>query len=238
LAAGRKIGEIYGYKALTSADQLRADGKTPFIDPTLQANYEIVEGRVVNKTTKAIYFSDEATSLGDPNPTLTSSFINNITWRNTVSFGFQLDWINGSHLYNQTNEWMYRDGISGDFTKPVTINGRTGAWTAYWSSAYYNLWGSTHGAGNNATKDFFYEDASFLRLRNVSVSFDVAKVVKLPFVNRFQLVLTGRNILTVTKYSGYDPEVGPVNGNVFLNGIDLGRYPVPRTIIGGINLEF
>jgi TonB-dependent starch-binding outer membrane protein SusC len=75
LAAGRKIGEIYGYKALTSIGQVRAD-KTPFIPTANQGNYEIVNGRVVNKNTKAIFFSDEAESLGDPNPTLTSSFIN------------------------------------------------------------------------------------------------------------------------------------------------------------------
>ena len=85
LAAGRKIGEIYGYKALTSITQLRSDGKTPFIDPADQSNYEIVNGRTVNKITKAIYFSDEAVSLGDPNPKLTSSFINSFSWKNMVT---------------------------------------------------------------------------------------------------------------------------------------------------------
>ncbi|MFX7621222.1 hypothetical protein ABTJ52_23140, partial [Acinetobacter baumannii] len=77
-------------------------------------------GRVVNSTTKAIFFSDEASSFGDPNPTLTSSFINSLTYKGFLSFGFQFDWISGSHLYNQTNEWMYRDGISNDFQNPVT----------------------------------------------------------------------------------------------------------------------
>ena len=113
--------------------------KTPFIAEADQGNYEIVNGRVVNKTTKAIFFSDEAESLGDPNPTLTSSFINSFTWKGFLSFGFQFDWVKGSHLYNQTNEWMYRDAISSDFTRPVTINGETGAWTAYYASAYYAL---------------------------------------------------------------------------------------------------
>jgi hypothetical protein len=45
IAAGRKIGEVYGYKALTNVSQFRADGKTPFIDPATATTYEIVEGR-------------------------------------------------------------------------------------------------------------------------------------------------------------------------------------------------
>lgn len=238
LTEGQKIGQIYGYKALTSLDFTRKDG-TRYIDKADESNYTIVDGRVVDKRTYQIQFTDETYSLGDPNPKFNMSFINSISYKDIVSLGFQFDWVNGSHLYNQTKEWMYRDGISGDFTKPVTINGRTGAWTAYWSSAYYNLWGSTHGAGNNATKDYFYEDASFLRLRNVSVSFDVAKVVKLPFVNKFQLVLTGRNILTVTKYSGYDPEIssGAVN-SPFDRGVDHSTLPNIKSYQVGLNVGF
>ncbi|MFX8976513.1 hypothetical protein ABTN19_19130, partial [Acinetobacter baumannii] len=63
LTAGVPIGQIYGYKALTSIDQTRADG-TPFIAAANKGNYEIVNGRVVNKNTKAIFFSDEATPFG------------------------------------------------------------------------------------------------------------------------------------------------------------------------------
>jgi hypothetical protein len=83
-----------------------------------------------------MFFSDEAQSFGDPNPTFSSSFINNFTFKQAITFGFQFDWINGAHLYEQTKEWMYRDGISNDFTKPITIAGQTGAWTAYYASAY------------------------------------------------------------------------------------------------------
>jgi fructose-specific component phosphotransferase system IIB-like protein len=85
LAAGRKIGEIYGYHALTAVDQLRKDGVTPFIPKANQSNYEIVQGRVVNKNTKAIFFSDEASSLGDPNPTLISSITNSFSYKNFIT---------------------------------------------------------------------------------------------------------------------------------------------------------
>ena len=238
LVAGRKIGEIYGYKALTSISQVRLN-KTPFIPAASQGGYEIVDGRVVNKLTKAIFFSDEAESFGDPNPTLTSSFINTLTWKNTVSLGFQFDWINGSHLYNQTNEWMYRDGISKDYTKPVTINGETGAWTAYYASAYYALGNTARGVGNNVTKDYFYKDASFWRLRNLSLGVDFSKFVKKDFLKKCQLVLSGRNLLTFTKYDGMDPEISSgASNSAFDRGVDHSTIPNTKAFQVTLNLGF
>ena len=239
LTAGRKIGEIYGYKALTSVGQLRADGKTPFISSANQGGYEIVEGRVVNKTTKSIFFSDEAESLGDPNPTLTSSFINSFSWKGIVTFGFQFDWISGAHLYNQTKEWMYRDGISSDFAKPVTINGQTGAWSAYYASAYYALGETARGVGNNVTKDYFYSDASFVRLRNVSIGIDFARFANKPWLKKCQLVLSGRNLLTFTKYDGMDPEISSGSSNsAWDRGIDHSTIPNMKSYQATLNLSF
>jgi TonB-linked SusC/RagA family outer membrane protein len=239
LAAGRKIGEVYGYHALTNVGQVREDGKTPFIDPAQQSNYEIVEGRVVNKITKAIFFSDEASSLGDPNPKLTSSIINNLTYKGFISFGFQLDIISGAHLYNQTNEWMYRDGISKDFTKPVTINGETGAWTAYYASAYYALGNTAKGVGNNVTKDYFYSDASFVRLRSVSLGIDFSRFAKQEWLKKCQLVFSGRNLLTWTKYPGLDPEISSgASNSAFDRGVDHSTIPNMKSYQVTLNLGF
>jgi len=239
LAAGRKIGEIYGYKALTSVSQLRADGKTPFIVPGSQSGYEIVEGRVVNKTTKAIFFSDEAESLGDPNPTLTASFINTLSWKNIVTFGFQFDWISGAHLYEQTAEWMYRDGISSDFTKPVTINGQTGAWSAYYASAYYALGNTAKGVGNNVTKDYFYYDASFVRLRNISLGVDFSRFARQNWLKKCQLIFSGRNLLTFTKYPGLDPEISSGSSNsAFDRGVDHSTIPNMKSYQVTLSLGF
>lgn len=238
LSAGRKIGEIYGYKALTKVDQKRADGSL-FIDAASQKNYEIVQGRVVNKFTKAIFFSDEASSLGDPNPTVIASFINSLNYKSTISFNFQIDWISGAHLYNQTKEWMYRDGISSDFTKPVTINGETGAWTAYYASAYYALGNTPKGVGNNVTKDYFYYDASYVRLRNISIGVDFAKLAKKPWLKKTQVVLSGRNLMTWTKYNGMDPEISSgASNSAFDRGVDHSTIPNMKAVQLTLNLGF
>ncbi|MDO6433757.1 SusC/RagA family TonB-linked outer membrane protein [Flavitalea sp. BT771] len=239
LRAGTKIGQIYGYKMLTSVNQLRADGKTPFIPTANQGDYSVASsGYVVNNKSKWLYISDEPTVLGDPNPKLTSSFINSVSYKGFITLGFQWDWIYGTHLYDQTDEWLYREGISGDWDKPVTINGQKGAWTAYYASAYYGLGTTAHGVGNNITKSFFYHDASFWRLRNVSVGVDFARFVSQGWLKKCQLVLSGRNLWTITKYPGLDPEISSGSSNsAFDRGIDHSTIPNMKAYQATINIS-
>ncbi len=168
LTGGQQIGQLYGYKALTSLDFKRKDG-TRYIEAANEGIVRSIRRTCSKKSNYQIQFTNETYALANPNPKFNASFINSFTFKNFLTLGFQFDWVYKSHLYNQTKEWMYRDGISGDFEKPVTINGKTGAFSSYYGSAYYALWGSASGAGNNATKDYFLEDASFMRLRNVSL---------------------------------------------------------------------
>lgn len=236
LSAGQKIGQIYGYKALTSTAATDKSG-VRYITPENAGKYQLVNGRVVDTATRSIQFEGTATPFGDPNPKFNASFINSFSYKDWISFSFQFDWVYGSHLYNQAKEWMYRDGIHGDFSKPVTINGKTAAYTAYYGSAYSSAQGSLYGPGNNATKDYFYEDASFLRLRNVSIGFDIAKVMHIPNFKKLQLLFTARNIITVTNYTGFDPEAssGAVNSS-FDRGVDNSTMPNIKSYMIGLNV--
>jgi hypothetical protein len=110
---------------------------------------------------------------------------------------------------------MYRDGIHSDFEQPITIDGQTGAWTAFYRGTYYPpLW----------EKNYFYEDASFVRLRTVAVSLDFSTLIGRSIFNRLQLVLSGRNLLTWTPYSGLDPEISTYGAkNVYQGSSTLYR---------------
>jgi hypothetical protein len=236
LEQGKRIGQIYAYKTLRSVnDTYKSGGK--YIATGDAGKYAVVNGTLIDTATKGIMFSGETYGIGDGNPKFNMTFINEFSYKDFLSLSFQFDWIYGSHMYNQTKEWMFRDGISGDFDKPVTINGTTAAYTAYWASAYYGLWGSKSGSGNNATKDFFYEGSSFLRLRNIALSADFARIFKLKRFKKLQLVLSGRNILTVTKYTGYDPEIssGGVN-SAFDRGVDHSTLPNTKSYQVGLNV--
>lgn len=233
LRAGEKIGQLYGFLMLHSVDQIDPTTGQPFIPKANQGLYEVASnGWVVDKATKRPANSAKQYSFGDPNPKFNMGFINNLSYKGVVTLSVQWDWVHGSHLYNQTKSWMYRDGISSDYTNPITINGETHAYTAFYRGVY-------QAGANNGTKNYFYEDASFFRLRNVSVAVDFAKLFQVKFATRLQLVLSGRNLATFTKYTGMDPEVSSGTSNsAFDRGVDHNTMPNTKQFTVGVNVGF
>jgi hypothetical protein len=230
LTPGEKIGQLYGYLSLNSVTQQKPDG-TPYIPVAQQALYTVASnGYVVNKLTKQPYFTPDKHTFGDPNPKFNMSFINDISYKGFVTLSFQVDLVSGSHVYNQTKQWMYRDGIHSDYAKPITIDGETHAYTAFYRGVYAQRQA-------NGTKDYFYENASFARLRNLSLAFELTKFMKLQQFRRVQLVLTGRNIATITNYTGYDPEVSSgASNSAFDRGVDHNTVPNVKTYQIGLNI--
>jgi hypothetical protein len=232
LRAGEQIGQLYGWSLLRSVTAKDAKGSY-YIPEDQQANYEVASnGWVVNKTTKQPFATPERNSLGDPNPDFNMAFINEFNYKGFLTFYFQWDWLQGNNIYNQTKGWMYRDGIHKDYDQPITINGQTDAWSAFYRGVYA-------ARSNNGTKNYFMEDASFWRLRNLAVGFDLARMIKIKGVNRMQLLVTGRNLLTFTKYTGMDPEVssGTINSG-WDRGVDHNTIPNVKTWQVGLNLGF
>lgn len=94
-------------------------------------------------------------------------------------------------------------------------------------------------ANNNSPSDFFVEDASFARIRNLQIGYSLPnKVLEKAKIAKARIYLSGDNLLTLTKYSGFDPEIGVPNYNVFAAGIDRGFYPQLRSYGGGVQLTF
>ncbi len=232
IRAGEQIGQIYGYLFLNDVGALDPTGK-PFIAPDLQSGFEVASnGYVVNKTTKQPFASEGRYSLGDPYPNFNASFINQISYKKMILFGFQWDWVNGSNVYNQTKQWMYRDGIHKDYENPITIDGKTEAYSAFYRGAY-----AVRQA--NGTKSYFMEDASFLRLRNVSVGFELAKIFNIKTINSLQLTLSGRNLVTVTKYTGMDPEVSSGTSNsAWDRAVDHNTIPNVKSYQIGLKISY
>lgn len=88
--------------------------------------------------------------------------------------------------------------------------------------------------GNNSFSDRWIEDGSFMRLKQVTLSYTTPKIFTLEKETRFYV--TGTNLLTFTKYSGYDPETMYQNDPYFM-GIDYGKLPLARSIIFGIQIS-
>ncbi|MDQ6842721.1 MAG: SusC/RagA family TonB-linked outer membrane protein [Bacteroidota bacterium] len=232
LKEGQRLGTVYGYKAITSFDMVDPSGAL-YIAKADQGNYEIVNGIVTDTATKRVQFTSDKYAIGNTDPKFTLSFTNTFSYKDYVVLSFQWDWFYGSKRYNQTKEWAYSEGLDGDYDNPVTINGVTLPFSAFYKS-YYDA------VESNGTKDFFFENASFFRLRNISLAFDAAKFLKFKGVNRLQLVLSGRNIVTFTKYRGFDPEAtsdGTANNSI-QRGADQFAFPNLKSYQVGLNLGF
>jgi len=85
--------------------------------------------------------------------------------------------------------------------------------------------------------DFFVEDGSFVRLRNISLGYTLPpRITDRAGASRLRVYVAAQNLLTFTGYSGHDPEIGAFGAlNV---GIDRNIYPQARTVTMGINLDF
>jgi TonB-dependent starch-binding outer membrane protein SusC len=232
LKAGEQIGQLYGFLLLNAVDQKDPNGNF-YIPQAQHGLYEVASnGWVVNTATKQPFATGSQVAMGDPNPKFNMSFINEFSYKDFLTFNFQIDWVHKSYLYNQTKQWMYRDGIHADYDKPITIGGQTEAWTAFYRGVYAV-------SRANGTKNYFLEDASFARLRNVSMAVDIAKIFKIKAVNKLQLVLSGRNLMTWTKYTGMDPEVSSGAANsAFDRGVDHNTIPNVKTYQVGLNVTF
>ncbi len=95
---------------------------------------------------------------------------------------------------------------------------------------------------NSRTSDRFLEDGSYLRLKNLSIGYTIPadKIGKLTgnILTKARIYVSSQNLLTFTKYTGYDPEVSSKNGALLNNGIDYGQYPQARTLMVGVSLGF
>ena len=93
--------------------------------------------------------------------------------------------------------------------------------------------------GANGAIDKMVEDASFLKLRNVTLSYDIPKAFlsKLRMSNA-SVYIQGNNLLTLTKYSGYDPEANQMGGSVITLPLNSGYYPATRTFMIGLQIGF
>ena len=227
LNEGERVGTFFGYKPLSSLTQTNSKGERYIADADLN-NYQLVNGMVVNKQSKEVIFSTEQEKMGDATPDFTMSFFNDITFAKKLTFSVQVDWTKGGDIYNGTKQRMYFNRTHGDLDTPIPVD-KNLPYTNYYVSLYNKA---------QATS-YFIEDGSYVRVRNVSLSYDMTDILKDTFIKGLTLTASVRNLLTFTNYSGLDPEaVGVSLNNPLYRGIDLYTFPNMRTVTMALNVRF
>lgn len=95
----------------------------------------------------------------------------------------------------------------------------------------------TNTTDNWMFSDLYIHDGDFLRISNISLGYDFAKLINVKFISKARLYAQVQNAFTFTKYNGMDPEVG-FGSESWVYGVDQGFYPRPRTFLFGVNLNF
>ncbi|MEI7472933.1 MAG: TonB-dependent receptor [Chitinophagaceae bacterium] len=164
-------------------------------------------------------------NIGNANPTFTYGLTNTFTYKN-----FELSvFVQGSQGNKVLNfsRWYTEGGVSnGNYSNDVI-----GRWTAAGTSSKMPRLTLNDPNGNNRVSDRFVEDGSYLRIKNVRFAYTIpTKWADRMKLKKTQLYMSAQNLITLTNYSGMDPEIG--------GGVDLGFYPQARTLLVGVTVDF
>ena len=159
------------------------------------------------------------------------------------------DWtfgLNFSAAWRGIDFSMMWQGTAGndvfDATRRIDINSTNlpswmlGRWTGPGTSNKYPIFIVSDASDNWKSSDLYVYDGSYLRLKNIELGYTLpANLTKKVFINRLRVYVSAENLLTFTKYHGFDPEIS--SGGTSL-GVDYGVYPQARVWRVGFNLEF
>jgi TonB-linked SusC/RagA family outer membrane protein len=224
-----------------------------------QAEIEALNPDTANK----IYYQTEATSPGDikykdldgngiiddDDRTYLGSYLPDFTYGLNLNASYKgfnvslfIQGVHGNEIYNGTK--VLTQGMSRLFNADKAV---LDAWTPGDTETDMPRAVSGDPNHNVRTSDRFVEDGSYLRLKNLTISYSLTqKTMSSLFkgaVSDLSIYVTAQNLLTFTKYTGYDPEIGASSiysgtNATLLNGVDFGFYPQPRTFIFGVNMSF
>lgn len=238
LVPGQEIGQFYGYQLSGLAQTSDfTNGKPNYVYPGAASIQHpgSIKYKDVNKD-GAITLADRQV-LGKSSPTFTFGWSNDLTWKN-LSVNVFVTGSVGNKVLDLTRFYL-NDGI-------VNFSGQVLNQTQDW---YNHRWTAQHPIndarypGTQVGMPFsisditssMVEDGTYVRLKSLTFSyvFPKFKVVK-----DLTLFFTGTNLLTITKYAGFDPEVSSFNQSILQQGIDYAAYPAQRSYTFGVSCNF
>ena len=214
----------------TSSTGLVDESLVPF---TYRWGIPIKYGEIVGKNALGRNIYNNFVKLGESQPDFNMGFHSDFRWKN-INVYTVLDAQIGGNIYNHNGQWGLREnklGIADQFGKEEGLKK-----PGLYYQVLYNI---------DATNSHFVEDGTYMKLRELSVTYTFNQKALAPIfgslLDKVSLGVVGRNLLTFTDYTGYDPETGSNGysiGNATVARIDDFGYPNFRTITGIVEFEF
>ena len=197
--------------------------------------------RIIDINEDGIIDENDRTIIGNPNPDFTFGMNFSINYKSfslsaLVNGVYGNDIINGNALQMGNAEGLYRNITPEAYHNAWRPNkvGQTSSTAVTHPRIGYKV---TEGPEFKAISDRFVEDGSYLRLKNITLGYDfpLSKNSNLESAN---IYITGQNLLTHTKYTGFDPEITSFMWNGLINGVDWNGPPNAKAILIGLNLNY
>lgn len=232
LEEGGEIGAFYGYISDGIIQLDDTTGNTPLFatDQLIpgERKYRDLDGDGV------INADNDRTFIGNPIPEWTFGLNNTFTW-NGFDLNVFMNGVYGNEIVN-FNRALNLENLNGRGN--VLLEAFSNRWTPQNPS-------NTHVRASDAVRStpfasHFVEDGAYLRLKSVTLGYSFATdFLSKMSINKIRLYVTGKNLYTITNYSGVDPEVSWGGPNQALSaGADYGGYPISKTYLMGINVNF
>ncbi len=174
--------------------------------------------------TGAVINKDDKTYLGNPVPPITYSMTNTFQYGN-FDFSIFLQGVHGNKIWNRTRE--YTESMDNNLHQFATVLDR---WTPTNTDTDMPRAVLGDPAQNKRLSDRYVEDGSYFRVKDLVLGYSIPKsIISKARIDNMRVYFSAQNLYTITKYSGYDPEVRPV---------DFSGYPQNKTFIFGLNLTF
>ncbi|WP_026708218.1 SusC/RagA family TonB-linked outer membrane protein [Flavobacterium frigidarium] len=225
MQVGLPIGYFYGYKT-DGVFQNQAEVDAHPSQLALGANAAPGDIKFVDTNADGKIDASDRTDIGNPIPQATMGFNLQMNYKN-------LDF--AVYTFASVGNDMVRN-YERTLSDANRLNYVLDRWTGEGTSNYVPRV-TTGATANNVFSDYFVEDASYLRIQNIQLGYTLnPKVSELAKITKLRFYAGVNNLYTFTKYKGFDP--GASNGNPIGGGIDYGFYPIPRTYLLGLNINF
>jgi TonB-linked SusC/RagA family outer membrane protein len=194
----------------------------------LQQNAKPGDVRFVNVNGDGAINDDDRTKIGKGMPDWTFGLTLGADWK-----GFDVNFFFQGTVGNDVFDFAQRGDIS-DMNRPTWILDR---WHGEGTSNRLPRMTRENPNANWASSDLYIKDGSYLRLKSAQLGYTLpAQLTKKVSIQRLRVFIAAENLLTLTGYDGFDPEVA--TGEYTRIGVDRGVYPQSRTISVGVNLSF
>lgn len=228
---GYPIGYFYGHKtAGVFQNQADIDAWREAGNGILQPEPQPGDLKFVDIDHNGTIDDNDKVMIGDPNPDFRLGFGLNMTYKG-LDFSITANGAFGQQIFK-----FYRHGLNSRWDNFTTdIFGR---WHGEGTSNKLPRLTETSNVNWQKISDIYVENGDYLKIQSITLGYDFKKLFPGMPLQQARIYVQAQNLLTITGYSGLDPEVGYGMDEDWVSGIDFGSYPQARTILVGVNLKF